>query len=382
MSKKVAQDKCTSGKFKRMNYFHGMLLTEEDFVDEQTYLREKLKLHNQLHGAGVVWGLRLDKDCIEVISEVKPKKITKIFIDGGLALDCAGNEIVVCEKYLIPLDEKVDELRSFGLLNKVGECQPPKYEGPKLFIGISYCECKSQPAEQYTSECADDRLRPQFSRVREGFNVHIFTKEELPGCAKDKCAGSSKGCSHTCQGCGGLHPCREEEQIIILGYVENYDTGGTETSDHAKAKITLCENYPRTPAYLRESMWTYRRWEVQRQSMLRAVFREAEWVDVSFLLGEGTAEIGERLKEKGLKLGEIYNTGSKGDAQKLLEKAKCAQPWAAPGSRIDVVTDNRSKCIIFLFVNPPILGPPPILDPPTKTADDVKNDKDSPTVRP
>ena len=62
-------EKCTSGKFKRMNYFHGMLLTEEDFVDEQTYLREKLKLHNRIHGAGVIWGLRLINDCIEVPSK-------------------------------------------------------------------------------------------------------------------------------------------------------------------------------------------------------------------------------------------------------------------------------------------------------------------------
>jgi hypothetical protein len=41
MSNKVTHEKCNSGKFKRMNYFHGMLLTERDFVDEQTYIREK-----------------------------------------------------------------------------------------------------------------------------------------------------------------------------------------------------------------------------------------------------------------------------------------------------------------------------------------------------
>src|SRR5262245_30536440 len=239
MSKKVTHEKCNSSKFKRMNYFHGMLLTEQDFMDEQTYIREKLKLHGRLHGAGVVWGLRLIKDCVGVGSE---EKLTKIFIEGGLALDCAGNEIVVCDDYLVPLDEKIDELRRFGLLKKVGECQPPVYEGPKLFIGIRYCECKSDPAEQLTSECADDRLRPQFSRVREGFSVQIFTLEELPGCVKHKQNGSTNGCSQPCQDCGGLDPCSEEEQVIILGYVENYDTS-SENPSHEDARITLSENY-------------------------------------------------------------------------------------------------------------------------------------------
>src|SRR5262245_9558513 len=112
MSNKVAQQQCTSGKFKRVNYFHGMLLTEQDFKDEQDYLRGKTKLHNQLHGAGVVWGMLLVKDCVRVDSE----EVTKIFIEGGWALDCAGNEIVVCDHFLVPLDEKIDELRRFGRL--------------------------------------------------------------------------------------------------------------------------------------------------------------------------------------------------------------------------------------------------------------------------
>src|SRR5438270_4777046 len=182
MSKNATPDKCSSGKFKRVNYFHGMLLTEEDFVDEQTYLREKLKLHNRLHGAGVVWGLELELGRVQVGTK---DDVTKVFIGAGLALDCAGNEIVVCERYLVPLDEKIEELRRFGRLERTEDSYPPRYTGPKLFIGIRFCECKSQPAEQYTSECPDDRLRPQYSRVREGFAVQLFTAEELPGCRRE-----------------------------------------------------------------------------------------------------------------------------------------------------------------------------------------------------
>lgn len=341
MSSTLTQKSCVSGKFKRMNYFHGMLLTEQDFQDEQDYIREKLKLHNRLHGAGVVWGLRLELKCFKISPQ---KTITKIFIAGGLALDCAGNEIVVCENYLVPLDEKINELRCHGLLIK----EKDKYKGPKLFIGIRYCECKSQPAEQYTSECADDKLRPQFSRVREGFEVLLFTQEELPGCAKHKGHNQADGCCQGCPACDGLHPCTEDEQIIVLGFVEDYDTGA-ENPNHQDAKITQSEHSSPTLS----SQWTSKRWETRKQSALGAVLNEARWIDVSVLLGQAVQGIKERLEKMGLNLGEIYIPGKVENPQAFLEKAKCAQPWAAPKSKIDIVTDNSNGCIAFLLVNPP-----------------------------
>jgi hypothetical protein len=344
MSNKVVQQMCNSGKFKRVNYFHGMLLTEQDFVDEQTYIREKLKLHNRLHGAGVVRGLRLIKDCIQVDSVT----VTKIFIEAGWALDCAGNEIVVCQDYLVPLDEKIDELRRFGRLEKVGECQPPVYKGPKLFIGIRYCECKSDPAEQLTSECADDKLRPQFSRVREGFDVQIFTQEELPGCWTHGRSSSgnccSHGCSDSCSDCQGLHVCGEDEQVIILGSVENYDTSAG-NPDHKDATITNADN----------SLPGSRDWEARKQSLLRHVLKNAAWIDVSILIGQTKTGIDERLQKLGLTLGTTYKSGSIDNPQEFFNKARDAEPWAAPGSVIDIVTDENDKCILFLFVNAPVL---------------------------
>jgi hypothetical protein len=336
--------KCSPGFFKRVNYFNGMLLTEQDFADEQNYIREKLKLHNRLYGTGVVWGLSLKKDCVKVGSE----EITKIFIRRGIALDCAGNEIIVCEDYLVPLDEKIDELRKFGLLKRVEECQPPQYEGPPLCIGIRYCECKSQPAEQYTSECAEDKLRPQFSRIREGFSVEIFNVEELPCCFKPTSTGETTGSSQPCPDCYGLHPCADDEQIIILGCVDNYDVGIGGEPNHADATITPSENYPPSPAY--------RRWEVQRQKTLQAVFEKTEWIDVSVLICERVTKIEERMHKMGLKVGQTYVPGSIGDMQMFLERAKRAQPWAAPESTVDIVTDLSGTCVTFLFVNPPFNG--------------------------
>jgi hypothetical protein len=70
--------------FERLRYYFGRLLTVDDFTLEQNYFRGKQKLHNRaLHGFGIVSGMRV---CVES---------GKVIVSAGLALDCAGNELVV-----------------------------------------------------------------------------------------------------------------------------------------------------------------------------------------------------------------------------------------------------------------------------------------------
>ena len=53
------------GPFSRNNYWYGKLMLPQDFTDEQTYLRDKIRLHNQrLHGTGVVCGLIMQQDTV------------------------------------------------------------------------------------------------------------------------------------------------------------------------------------------------------------------------------------------------------------------------------------------------------------------------------
>ena len=45
----------------RLHPFEGLCLTSKDLLDEQTYHRESLQLHNfHLHGYGVVHGLQVE----------------------------------------------------------------------------------------------------------------------------------------------------------------------------------------------------------------------------------------------------------------------------------------------------------------------------------
>ena len=75
-----------SQSLKRPHFFNGRLLRAEDFALEQQYHREKSKLHNRcLHGFGIVSGLKVTVSAGQIV------------VARGLALDCAGNELVVSE---------------------------------------------------------------------------------------------------------------------------------------------------------------------------------------------------------------------------------------------------------------------------------------------
>ncbi len=71
-------------QFERSRFFTGLVLTADDLQQEQGYHRDKARLHNRfLHGWGVVAGLRVSVDQGTVV------------VAPGLALDCAGNELIL-----------------------------------------------------------------------------------------------------------------------------------------------------------------------------------------------------------------------------------------------------------------------------------------------
>ena len=71
----------------RVNFFDGKLLAAQDLSLEQTYHLERHRRHNRyLHGWGVVSGL-----------SVSVADNTTITVHPGVAIDCAGNELVVGE---------------------------------------------------------------------------------------------------------------------------------------------------------------------------------------------------------------------------------------------------------------------------------------------
>ena len=81
----------------RPNYYTGMLLTSEDFTNEQAYFLEKLRLHNRyLHGWGVACGFE-----VFIRDEF-------VVVEPGFAVDCAGNQIMLSTpmEAIVPSDKR------------------------------------------------------------------------------------------------------------------------------------------------------------------------------------------------------------------------------------------------------------------------------------
>jgi hypothetical protein len=160
-----SEDKhCDYNNFKRARYFHGMLLTDRDFREEQIYHNEKRKLLNRmLHGWGVVCGLG--------IKETSPKS-SKVIITPGMGLDCHGNEILVCEDFEVDLkketcicpDTSKDPCADMGRDEQ--EC--------KYYVAIGYKEVPTDPVPVYTPGGGCEDKVCEYSRTREGFCVKLL----------------------------------------------------------------------------------------------------------------------------------------------------------------------------------------------------------------
>lgn len=82
---------------RRNNYFAGKLMTAQDFNDEQTYFRNRLRLHNQL---------LLRCGCVSVLKvSISKNKPASIIVHTGIAIDPQGNEIVLSSDVECPLPE-------------------------------------------------------------------------------------------------------------------------------------------------------------------------------------------------------------------------------------------------------------------------------------
>lgn len=167
MSKETGKNKhCDYNSFKRARYFHGMLMTDRDFREEQIYHNEKRKLVNRmLHGWGVVCGFDIEWAAGKPALTIKP----------GMALDCHGNEILVCD----PVDIDLSSLPCSAKTPPRGTVeyclqQDAKQEPTVYYIGIRYHEVPTDPVPVYAPGGGCEEKACEYSRIREGFCIEIF----------------------------------------------------------------------------------------------------------------------------------------------------------------------------------------------------------------
>jgi len=145
---------CATPQFERNNYFYGKQFTVRDLLQEQSYLNEKRQLINRMVlGWGVVCGLEAGWD---------PAK-RRLVVNEGMALDCCGHEIIVCEPQHISFDQYEDQRRCAR--------ENPRHE-EKFVLCLEYHECSAEPVELPPVACGEQQ-RTEFNRVRDGFTLKI-----------------------------------------------------------------------------------------------------------------------------------------------------------------------------------------------------------------
>lgn len=157
---------CDITAFARNNFFHGKLMLERDFTDEQRYHIDKMRLHNQrLHGWGVVCGL-------QVLADTNPACRDRfVTVQPGMAIDCCGHEIVVTD----PVRIDITRLPSYPALT--GDGAPARRP---LQLCIRYRECGTDVIPVLYDECAWDNDRCAPNRISESFDFDLLGPDEDP----------------------------------------------------------------------------------------------------------------------------------------------------------------------------------------------------------
>ena len=145
-------------QLKRPRFFSGQVLTDQDLRDQQEYFLARLRLHNRfLHGWGVVAGLTVKLDGGDTV-----------VVQPGLAIDCAGNELVLEAEARLPI---------------AGD-----YGRQCVALGYVEVETDLAPSTEGGVEC---------SRIKESVSVELLSQN--PG-------ANHQGMGPGTPGCGQSHP--------------------------------------------------------------------------------------------------------------------------------------------------------------------------------
>lgn len=215
---------CKVPQFERNNYYHGKMLGVRDLTAEQQYFNQKRWLINRMViGWGIVCGLevRAEGECL--------------YVGSGLALDCCGHELLVCDQKGIHANKIAEELG-------VDPGQP--FPLTKWALCLEYYEEK---IESLRSPSACDQ-EGEYNRIRDHYRLRFRPRDEAhpKNHNHDSCPypGLGKGNSihrvlvEQSKQCPDCEDC---ECVLLATGTLNYPAGG-------KLELTLDHNH-----------WKYRR---------------------------------------------------------------------------------------------------------------------------
>lgn len=147
--------------YRRVLYSHGLVLGEDDFLQEQTYFLERDRQHQRLlHGHGTLVGLALQT---RVVSAARGPEIV---VSRGAAINRAGQTIRVPEDQCAELEAWMLEHRA-ELTELFGP--PPTSVLVEVILCVRECATDSVPVPGGPCRTQDEAVRP--SRIADGFRL-------------------------------------------------------------------------------------------------------------------------------------------------------------------------------------------------------------------
>lgn len=170
---KIHGGACEFPYFERNNYYHGKFMTVRDFFAEQCYFNQKRWLINRMvNGWGVVCGLDVKKH---------PRNEMCVIVTPGLAIDCLGREILVCEEQAVSLIPEEPECSDVG----EGEysTREKTLQDKTLVICLEYRECKTETVSLPPQGNCGQKERCEFNRIMDSFRIRTLWKADV--CTND-----------------------------------------------------------------------------------------------------------------------------------------------------------------------------------------------------
>lgn len=163
----VQEDPAVPGDpFARLRYHYGMLLGAEDFSVEQREKVLRRRLHDALlHGAGTVWGLRVELGDIDIDGHR-----TRLIVRPGLAVDALGREIYVDQDQCLDIA---------GLRRHAAWSELKAPDGTtngtvrRVYIVLRYQACQAEPVPAITPPCAEPGDAVAYSRVLDRARIEL-----------------------------------------------------------------------------------------------------------------------------------------------------------------------------------------------------------------
>ncbi len=216
----------------RPRFFCGQLLTDKDLDLAQRYVIEKNRLHNRyLVGDGVVCGLAVSCDPCDGCS---------VMVAPGYAIDCCGNDLIVCEPAPFDVCDYIDKClrkKEPGCEDKFNPNSRCDDQPRDYCLVISYNEEQSTPVTALMRDngCKNTRCEP--SRTKETFRFDLISEEDHKKKTADDIVSRVTRCIDLVapeKGAG------KERTLIYLDEFEEADKTSDPQTRHANIYRTFC----------------------------------------------------------------------------------------------------------------------------------------------